>query len=187
MSPFSERLRFAINTYGAGKISYKSFASLVDIPYRTLQNYLSGERSPNIEALEKLSNIGIDINWLLTGRENPFGLDNTEKKGRPFSGYLLNKDKTLLNKNVDNTDNDEKYKSLIDIILREYITIAKVINVISNENNYTLIDDIENFIPYEELITIFGTIPKLYILLEAIHPKLKNKHFHLLDPLKKHQ
>ncbi len=38
------------------------------IPYRSLQNYLSGERDPSVEALTAINTrLGVSIDWLLTG------------------------------------------------------------------------------------------------------------------------
>ncbi|OOF65148.1 helix-turn-helix domain-containing protein [Rodentibacter sp. Ppn85] len=44
-----------------------------DIPYSSLQNYLRGEREPNVDTLVKLSiHLGINLNWLLTGKGTMF-------------------------------------------------------------------------------------------------------------------
>ncbi|EAU5333821.1 helix-turn-helix domain-containing protein [Salmonella enterica] len=62
-----ERLREAMDTKG---LTIKALSDLSKIPYRSLQNYLRGEREPNAEALVALStHLGISIDWLLTGRE----------------------------------------------------------------------------------------------------------------------
>jgi transcriptional regulator with XRE-family HTH domain len=38
------------------------------IPYRSMQNYLSGERDPSVEALTAMNTrLGISVDWLLTG------------------------------------------------------------------------------------------------------------------------
>lgn len=42
------------------------------MPYRTLQNYLRGEREPNNEGLGKLRNMNIDPAWILTGQGEMF-------------------------------------------------------------------------------------------------------------------
>ncbi|MAL80653.1 MAG: hypothetical protein CMN55_16370 [Sneathiella sp.] len=49
--------------------SIKEFSAHVDIPYRTLQDYLSGKRSPGSEHLIRLAQKGVDITWLLTGEK----------------------------------------------------------------------------------------------------------------------
>ncbi len=52
-------------------MNIKKFSETTGIPYRTLQNYLLGERKIGIEALDKINTqLGIDLNWLLTGKEN---------------------------------------------------------------------------------------------------------------------
>jgi len=38
------------------------------IPYRSMQNYLSGEREPGVDALTAMNTqLGISVDWLLTG------------------------------------------------------------------------------------------------------------------------
>lgn len=60
-----ERLRAVLEEQG---LSIKAFAQRADLPYRTAQSYLNGERSPNVEGLIKLATrMCINITWLLTG------------------------------------------------------------------------------------------------------------------------
>lgn len=48
--------------------SIKEFAELTELPYRTAQSYLNGDREPNVAGLTKLcTQLGINLNWLLTG------------------------------------------------------------------------------------------------------------------------
>lgn len=48
--------------------SIKEFAEICELPYRTAQSYLNGDREPNIAGLTKLcTQLGINLNWLLTG------------------------------------------------------------------------------------------------------------------------
>lgn len=70
----STRLRHAIELCApAGgeadgeKWSLKVFSKETEIPYRTLQDYLSGARLPGADALQKMAKKGIDINWVLLG------------------------------------------------------------------------------------------------------------------------
>ena len=54
-------------------LSIKELAQITQMPYRTLYNYLSGEREPTPENLQKLvAHLGININWLLTGEGKMF-------------------------------------------------------------------------------------------------------------------
>lgn len=71
---FTERLKLAIGTQ-----SLDSFASAMNMPYRTLHGYLRGERQPNADGLAKLARVGINLNWLLTGE----GKMLTESGARP--------------------------------------------------------------------------------------------------------
>ena len=54
-------------------LNLKSFSEISDLKYRTLQNYLSGERKPDVDNLAKIStHLGVNLNWLLTGIGEPF-------------------------------------------------------------------------------------------------------------------
>ncbi|ELT6376031.1 helix-turn-helix transcriptional regulator [Salmonella enterica] len=66
-----ERLREAMDTKS---LTIKALSDLSKIPYRSLQNYLRGEREPNAEALVALStHLNISIDWLLTGKGEAVG------------------------------------------------------------------------------------------------------------------
>lgn len=59
------RLRSVIDDRG---MSIKEASEAVGIPYRTLQNYLLGEREPNAKAMAAIrTHLGISLDWLLTG------------------------------------------------------------------------------------------------------------------------
>jgi transcriptional regulator with XRE-family HTH domain len=61
-----KRLRQAIDASG---MNITEFSASTEIPYRTLQQYLSDNRSPAAEALTKIcAQTSIDINWLLLGQ-----------------------------------------------------------------------------------------------------------------------
>lgn len=50
-------------------LNIKALAELLDVPYRTLQNYLLNERDPSAEVLIKISDVlNIDLNWLMCGK-----------------------------------------------------------------------------------------------------------------------
>ena len=68
-----ERLREAMDAKG---LTIKALSDLSKIPYRSLQNYLRGEREPNAEALIALgTHLGISIDWLLTGKGEVVGAE----------------------------------------------------------------------------------------------------------------
>lgn len=57
-----------------------AFADHLGIPYRSLQNYLRGEREPSADALRKLNEKWrVNINWLLTGEGEPSTLDYLDR------------------------------------------------------------------------------------------------------------
>ncbi|HIF5510691.1 TPA: helix-turn-helix domain-containing protein [Pasteurella multocida] len=54
-------------------LNIKAFAELLDVPYRTLQNYLLNERDPSAELLIKVSDVfNVDLNWLMRGQGEMF-------------------------------------------------------------------------------------------------------------------
>lgn len=71
-----ERLREAMDAKG---LTIKALSDLSKIPYRSLQNYLRGEREPNAEALVALStHLNISIDWLLTGKGEVVGVEKAQ-------------------------------------------------------------------------------------------------------------
>ena len=66
----SNRLREVMEYKG---LNIKAFAELLDVPYRTLQNYLLNEREPSAEVLIKISGVlNVDLNWLMRGEGEMF-------------------------------------------------------------------------------------------------------------------
>lgn len=54
-------------------LNIKTFAEQLDVPYRTLQNYLLHSRDPSVEILIKVSDmLNVDLNWLMRGQGNMF-------------------------------------------------------------------------------------------------------------------
>lgn len=61
----SGRLNQVINTHN---LTIKDFARECEIPYRSMYNYVRGEREPNLDALSKISQtFNVDLNWLIVG------------------------------------------------------------------------------------------------------------------------
>lgn len=60
-----QRLRLFIRAQG---MSFREFERASGVPYKTLQQYLAGRRYPGGEHLARMAEVGLDINWLLTGR-----------------------------------------------------------------------------------------------------------------------
>ncbi|HDR1694312.1 TPA: helix-turn-helix transcriptional regulator [Pasteurella multocida] len=52
--------------------SITKFSERSGINYRSVQNYMRGDREPNSEAYLKFAQLGININWLLTGQGEMF-------------------------------------------------------------------------------------------------------------------
>ena len=68
MSTIGERFR-KFGTYKFGSI--KKFAEALEIQASNLQKYLSDQREPGTVILLRASNLGCDLNWLLTGKIHP--------------------------------------------------------------------------------------------------------------------
>jgi|GEM_PF-1802672 len=73
----STRLRQLINDSG---MNIKEFCDVVDVPYKTMQNYLAGTRKIGIEALTSISlQIKVNTDWLLTGEGPMFRQQEADK------------------------------------------------------------------------------------------------------------
>ncbi|KGQ38746.1 XRE family transcriptional regulator [[Actinobacillus] muris] len=74
----SNRLREVMEYKG---LNIKAFAQLLDVPYRTLQNYLLNERDPSAEVLIKISDVlNVNLNWLMRGEGEMFRDSMSESK-----------------------------------------------------------------------------------------------------------
>lgn len=74
----NKRLREVMEYKG---LNIKAFAELLDVPYRTLQNYLLNERDPSAEVLIKISDVlNVDLNWLMRGEGEMFRGSMSESK-----------------------------------------------------------------------------------------------------------
>lgn len=61
----NKRLRFILETLG---MTIREAADKSGVSYRSWQNYLSGLREPNAEALQLIgTHLGVSLDWLLTG------------------------------------------------------------------------------------------------------------------------
>lgn len=55
-------------------------AKSIGMPYRSMQNYISGQRTISTELIEKLNTIlGIDSNWMLTGKGAMYKTESSVK------------------------------------------------------------------------------------------------------------
>lgn len=88
----NNRLREVMEYKG---LNIKAFAELLNVPYRTLQNYLLNERDPSAEVLIKISDVlNVDLNWLMCGKGTMFnsvvnGNELSEKERELISHYRM--------------------------------------------------------------------------------------------------
>lgn len=74
----NNRLREVMEYKG---LNIKAFAELLNVPYRTLQNYLLNERNPSAEVLIKISDVlNVDLNWLMRGEGGMFRSSTNENE-----------------------------------------------------------------------------------------------------------
>ncbi|UXS39200.1 helix-turn-helix transcriptional regulator [Agrobacterium tumefaciens] len=162
MSAFARRLRFAVSNYAGGALTYKAFAGLIDLPYRTLQNYLSGERSPNVEALEKLARNGLNVNWLVTGQGTPYTITELEKPIRDKLFLLHAKSiikHTFATKN-EFFDRQERYRVLSFLMSNNYLRIGDILHeLLDDPDVFPSLSDMENALAKGELDGLFDPTP----------------------------
>ena len=78
-------------------MNIKDFSSCTNLAYRTVQNYLSGDRKPDADGLFKIStHLGINLNWLLTGVGSPFIEEAAESPSEPLLPSLGGEEQELL-------------------------------------------------------------------------------------------
>lgn len=77
-----DRLKILIKLLG---LKIKDFSNKTGIPYQSLLKYLSGERTPTEENLQKMAiHLGVNLNWLLTGEGEPFIKHEISKDAIPI-------------------------------------------------------------------------------------------------------
>lgn len=64
ISTIGGRLRAFVAWRG---FSLRAFSEQTGIPYRTLQKYVANVAAPGAEHLARISNAGVEMNWLVTG------------------------------------------------------------------------------------------------------------------------
>ncbi|QRN41295.1 MAG: helix-turn-helix domain-containing protein [Neisseriaceae bacterium] len=85
----NNRLRYVMENKS---LNIKTFAELLNMPYRTLQNYLLDERTPSADILTKIGSVlNVDLNWLMCGKGEIFYSSVDENK-------LTEKEKILINR-----------------------------------------------------------------------------------------
>ena len=105
----SNRLREVMEYKG---LNIKTLAELLNVPYRTLQNYLLNERDPSAEVLIKVSYVlNVDLNWLMRDEGEMFYSSTNSSK-------LSEKEQQLI-KNYRKMSNDTQIA--FDITFRNLI------------------------------------------------------------------
>lgn len=84
--------------------SITKFSERSGINYRSVQNYMRGDREPNSEAYLKFAQLGININWLLTGEGEMF-------VGGSSTNHLTQQEQALLE---DYRESNEQGKEAIE-------------------------------------------------------------------------
>lgn len=84
---YSERLRSEREKLG---MTQKEFAEAVGVTEMTQNNYERGKRKPDIEYLNKAAELGLDINYIVTGKRQGV-LQVDENTSKEHLGILLEK------------------------------------------------------------------------------------------------
>ena len=145
--------------YVADELSctYTGLAALIDIPYRTLQNYLSNEREPTAISLAKFHDKAcVNINWLITGEGAPFLSDFIDQN--IFDKLVI----TLLNEIIDvvvrkrtSSFNDQDTYKLVSYLMRnKRLGVGDAIRFIAKEAGYQSLYEMtmEDLIVSEDII-----------------------------------
>lgn len=84
----------------------KNFSDAANLSYRTAQNYLSGDREPNLDSLNKIcTHLSVNLNWLVSGLGEPF----IETFRQPESPNTLNQEEKELLDNYRQASDNGKF------------------------------------------------------------------------------
>lgn len=81
------RLRQFVTLNG---LNVREFSKAVDIPYRSVHEYLSDNRKPGADHLAQMASFGIDVEWLLLGKIKTALVFDFKDIGefKPLTGYI---------------------------------------------------------------------------------------------------
>ena len=119
---------------------------MVDIPYRTLQNYLLNKRSPNVDALKKLHNNGLDITWLVTGDGAPYKHQSLNQKlvDKVFLSCTDEILKKCLSADSKLFNYDEKARLISFMMGKNYLGIGECLRFFISEGYLADFEEVED-------------------------------------------
>lgn len=82
-----ERLRASIE---GRDWTLAEFSRICGVPYRSLQDYVSGKSKPGFDQLSKFAHNGLDVHYILTGKSES-NTDNSYPMFMQFGGVEINK------------------------------------------------------------------------------------------------
>ena len=138
----SGRLREVIETEWG---SATTFATMAGIPYRSLQNYLRGERAPSAEALETIGRgMLINVDWLVTGRGHPLTADYPREEWLDaiFVNFLPGIIDMCLDPDSHILSSDEKRNLFGFLCYSNYCGLDDIVNLIIEKELATGYDDL---------------------------------------------
>ncbi|MBN6060440.1 helix-turn-helix domain-containing protein [Aggregatibacter actinomycetemcomitans] len=112
----NNRVCLIIEQFGG---SITKFSERSGINYRSVQNYMRGDREPNSEAYLKFAQLGININWLLTGEGEMF------IGGNLIESTLTQQEQSLIE---DYRESNDQGKEAIEKTARALSEVAALAN-----------------------------------------------------------
>jgi hypothetical protein len=120
MNTIKERLKYAVELISEGK--HTVFAKICGIPPGSFQAYINGERVPPSEHLMKLVTVyGINLNWLLVGKGEPFIGERTQGEEGAGRGKAVTIDPVV------QLLNEEEERAGITLTPEQRIAILKIL------------------------------------------------------------
>lgn len=129
MNSFCERLKEERTRLG---FSQADFALLAGVQRRAQVNYEAGERSPDADYLQKISTVGVDVGYLITGSRSSksnqqFSWEDIEKAGH---GMLY--DAALIK--VINIDSEQTYDLLHKLLMRNLTKVSGINGPVADDD-----------------------------------------------------
>ncbi len=129
MNSFCERLKEERTRLG---FSQADFAVLAGVQRRAQVNYEAGERSPDADYLQKISTVGVDVGYLITGSRSSksnqqFSWEDIDKAGH---GMLY--DAALIK--VINIDSEQTYDLLHKLLMRNLTKVSGINGPVADDD-----------------------------------------------------
>ena len=128
MNSFCERLKEERTRLG---FSQADFAVLAGVQRRAQVNYEAGERSPDADYLQKISTVGVDVGYLITGSRSSKSHQQFYWEDIDKAGHGMLYDAAL----IKVIDSEQTYDLLHSLLMRNLTKVAGISGPVADDDD----------------------------------------------------